>query len=506
MITIPEILQQNARQWSEREALIATKGAQDIALSFAGLEKASHRFASELLASGIKHGDPVLVFVPMSMELYVALLGLFRIGAIAVFVDPSSGLRHINSCCATLPPAALISVWPLRLLKPFVKGLRRIPKTFAPPSINPTASPSLPPFPSADDPALITFTSGSTGAPKAAVRTHRFLIAQHRALQSSIALQPGERDLTTLPVFVLANLASGLTSILPDAKISRPGFVDSDRLARQITRLQPTRTGGSPAFYQRLATRPASLAPFRKIYTGGAPVFPSLLQHLQSIAPQAEVVAVYGSTEAEPIAHIACREISPDDWTAMRAGRGLLAGRPVPEIQLRIIPDQWGRKPAELTPLASGEIGEILVTGDHVLKGYLHGRGDEETKVPIDGEIWHRTGDAGYLDPTGRLWLMGRCSARLEDHRGKVYPFAAECVAMTYPAIRRAAFVLSNNRRLLALETAIPLTPPDITELKELLSWAYVDEIKILPRIPVDARHNAKVNYPQLAKLLKTRP
>jgi len=505
MTTIPAILQENARQWPDRDALIATHRSSDHRVSFAELEKASHRFTSRLMTKGIKPGDHVLVFVPMSVELYVTLLGIFRLGAVAVFLDPSAGIRHINNCCAMLPPAALVSVWPLRLLKPFVKGLRRIPQSFAPPQAKSSnAVPHLPPLPSAENAALITFTSGSTGAPKAAVRTHRFLIAQHRVLQSSIALESGEQDLTTLPVFVLANLASGVTSILPDAKISRPGSVDAQKIARQSARLRPTRTGGSPAFYQRLASLPESLGTLRKIYTGGAPVFPSLLQHLQSLAPQAEVVAVYGSTEAEPIAHVACREISNEDWTAMRAGRGLLAGSPVPEIRLRIIKDQWGQKAHDLTPLESCETGEIIVTGDHVLKGYLHGRGDEETKVPLDGEIWHRTGDAGYLDEQGRLWLMGRCSACIRDQRGVLYPFAVECVAMTYPTIRRAAFVRDREKRLLALELASPWSAEEMAALKEHLRWAEVDEIRVLPRIPVDARHNAKVNYPALAKLIKS--
>jgi acyl-CoA synthetase (AMP-forming)/AMP-acid ligase II len=504
MTTIPAILQENARRWPERDALIATNRNGDQRVSFAELEKASLQFSGSLAGKGIKPGDHVLVFVPMSIELYVTLLGLFRLGAVAVFLDPSAGIKHINNCCAMLPPAALVSVWPLRLLKPFVKGLRRIPQSFAPPRMRSTnANPLLPPLPSADDAALITFTSGSTGAPKAAVRTHRFLIAQHRVLQSSIALESGEQDLTTLPVFVLANLASGVTSILPDAKISRPGSVDAKKIARQAARLRPTRTGGSPAFYQRLATAPEALATLRKIYTGGAPVFPSLLQHLQTLAPQAEVVAVYGSTEAEPIAHIACREITDEDWASMRGGRGLLAGSPVPEVRLRIIKDQWGQKPDSLSPLDSGQTGEILVTGDHVLKGYLHGRGDEETKVPLDGEIWHRTGDAGYLDDHGRLWLMGRCSASIRDQRGVLYPFAVECVAMTYAAIQRAAFVRDGEKRLLALELAGQWSAEEMGTLKEQLRWAGVDKIRVLPRIPVDARHNAKVNYPELAKLLK---
>ena len=115
----------------------------------------------------------------------------------------------------------------------------------------------------------------------------------------------------------------------------------------------------------------------------------------------------------------------------------------------------------------------------------------------IEGEIWHRTGDAGYLDARGRLWLLGRCSAKVEDG---LYPFAVECVAMSFPAIRRAAFVCHDGRRVLVIEGA-----PDAEEmdaLKKDIAWARVDRILKVPKIPVDARHNAKVNYPKLRKML----
>ncbi len=502
MTTIPAILHENAALWPDRPALIATRGGRDISLSFAVLESAAAGFAARLVMKGIRRGDPVLVFVPMSLELYVALLGLFRIGATAVFLDPSSGLSHINACCQELAPAALISVWPLRWSRPFVSGLRKIPRVFAPPPavVAPTAT--LPDGPVPDDPALITFTSGSTGEPKAAVRSHRFLIAQHRALECSIQLRPGERDLTTLPAFVLANLASGVTSILPDAKISRPGSVDTGRLARQIARLQPSRSGGSPAFYQKLAEEPAALSGFRRIYTGGAPVFPSLLQKLRELMPDGEVVAVYGSTEAEPIAHIACREISPTDWTAMQEGRGLLAGMPIEEVRLRIVPDQWGKPVQNVTQVAVNQAGEILVTGEHVLKGYLHGRGDGETKVAFDGDVWHRTGDAGYQDDLGRLWLLGRCSARVCDKRGTLYPFAVECVAMSFPFVRRAAFVAIEGRRLLCVEGHKEFSRENLATLQGQMDGRLFDELRPLRRIPVDLRHNAKINYPKLLAML----
>lgn len=502
MRTIPEILRENALQWPDRPALIATHGGQDIQLTFAELEASAEGFASRLVAKEIRRGNPVLVFVPMSIELYVALLGLFRIGATAVFLDPSSGLRHINACCEELPPAALVSIRPLRWLRPFVRGLRKIPLVFPPPGPCGKHAATLPDLPLPGDAALITFTSGSTGRPKAAVRSHRFLLAQHEALKNSISLEPGERDLTTLPVFVLANLASGVTSILPDARMSQPGSVDATRIARQLRRLGATRTGGSPAFYQRLADEPEALAGFRKIYTGGAPVFPALLQRLQTLAGSGRVFAVYGSTEAEPIAHVACDEISSEDWVAMKEGRGLLAGAPIPEIRLRIVPDQWGKPARVFAEVAVGEPGEILVTGDHVLKGYLHGKGDAETKVSIEGDIWHRTGDAGYRDNRGRLWLLGRCSARVQDERGVLYPFAVECVAMSFSFVRRAAFVSAVGKRLLVLEGHGELSGENLQSLRAQVARAFVDEVRVLRRIPVDARHNAKIDYPRLLKML----
>ena len=500
MKTIPEILQANARRWPDRPALLATRGGNDTIVTFSELAAAAEGVAAKLTKEGIRPGDAVLVFVPMSVELYVALLGLFRLGATAVFLDPSSGFSHINACCRKLPPSALIAIWPIRMMRPFVQELRRIPKVFCPPGLVPAGGGELPEFPSADASALITFTSGSTGAPKAAVRSHQFLIAQHRALEKSIALEEGERDLTTLPVFVLANLASGVTSILPDARISHPGTVDGGRIERQVRRLQPTRTGGSPAFYLRMATVPGALSGFRKIYTGGAPVFPSTLQILKAAAADAAVVAVYGSTEAEPIAHVECREIGPEDWEAMRRGKGLLAGKPIPEIRLRIVADQWGSSLLDGKELPAGETGEILVTGDHVLKGYLNGEGDEETKVRLDGEIWHRTGDAGCLDEAGRLWLLGRCAAKVTDAGGVLYPFAVECVAMSLPSIRRAAFVAHVGRRVLVIEG----TPgeEELETLRQNVAWARVDRVLQVKQIPVDARHNAKVNYPKLRAML----
>jgi acyl-CoA synthetase (AMP-forming)/AMP-acid ligase II len=155
--------------------------------------------------------------------------------------------------------------------------------------------------------------------------------------------------------------------------------------------------------------------------------------------------------------------------------------------------------------LGPGEHGEIVVHGPHVLGGYLNGRGDEETKIRVDGEVWHRTGDAGYLDERGRLWLLGRCSARIDDAHGTLYPFAVEAATSGLPNVQRVALVERGGKRVLAVEPRDPTQPVDEAQLRAAVAWAHISEIEPLRRIPVDRRHNAKVDYPALRRWLAGR-
>jgi acyl-CoA synthetase (AMP-forming)/AMP-acid ligase II len=338
-------------------------------------------------------------------------------------------------------------------------------------------------------------------------------MAQHRVLEASLGFMPDEIDLTALPVFALANLASGITTLIPDADLRRPGCIDPAPLVQQIRAHDPSRVIASPALLERIAEycmkHAVTLPGLRKVFSGGAPVFPRLLKKLQSIAPHAEITAVYGSTEAEPIAKIAYHAMGAGDVAAMLAGQGLLAGPPVPAIELRILRDQWGmpigpytRSDFTAACLPSGSAGEIVVSGDHVLPGYLYGHGDEETKFSVDGRRWHRTGDAGYLDDQGRLWLLGRCVAKIEDTHGTLYPFTVECVAHHHPGVRRAAAISRQDRRILAVELEDGAASTDLALLKKELAWACIDEMQVHKHIPVDKRHNAKIDYPALHELL----
>jgi olefin beta-lactone synthetase len=491
-------------------------------IAFEELDRAASAAAHDLTALGVRAGARVLVLVPMSIDLYVVLIALFRLRAAAVIVDPAAGRSRLGACVARVKPEALVAVPRAHLLRLVSPAVRRIPLHVSVGGLVPLAGRLRPRVAGAadpvgpcppDTPALITFTSGSTGEPKAVVRTHGFLIAQHRALANSLALTAGEVDLTTLPVFLLANLASGVTSVVPDADLRAPGAIEPGPVLAQVEAAGVTRTVASPAFLLRLAAHPSagtSLARMRHVFTGGAPVFPRALDALAALAPHADVVAVYGSTEAEPIAEIERRRISYADRRAMQMGAGLLAGRPVPSVQVAIVEDRWS---TPLGPWTGGDLaratrppdaaGEVIVAGEHVLPGYLDGRGDGETKIRIGDRVWHRTGDAGYLDDTGRLWLLGRCAAKVDDAHGRVYPFAIECAASEAEGLRRSAFVRHRGARVLVAELDEGADRDAVTgRLRERLAWARLGDVLVVPRIPVDARHNAKVDYPALARML----
>ncbi|MEM6391276.1 MAG: AMP-binding protein [Planctomycetota bacterium] len=484
-------------------------------VTFGELDRRAAALSARLNNKGLKRGDRVLVMIGVSIDLYVALSALLRGGYVTEFLDPSAGRAHVRRCCEVAPPAALLGPWKAQLLRLWFGGLRRVRSVMYPPVFGRGVAEGGGDVVSceAETPALLTFTSGSTASPKAAVRTHGLLSAQQSALEKAIDLRPSQVDLATLPVFVLANLAAGVTTVLADADLRRPGQVEPGPVLDQIKRHGVTRSAGSPAFYARLADHceqtGQTLEPLEQVYTGGAPVFPDLLARLDRLMPGGRPVVVYGSTEAEPIAHYGFDEMDADDLAEMQAGRGLLVGAPVPEVELAVVDtDRLAGPSVSEAALASarcgvGEPGEVLVTGEHVLKGYVDPADDAETKVRVGDRVWHKTGDMATRDSEGRLWLLGRASAVMRDGRGTVYPFAIECGARQVEGVKLAAVAALNGRRLLTVELTGDAGEASVErELGERFAGV-IDRVVVLAELPVDGRHNAKVRMPELLRRLE---
>lgn len=508
-MNLASLLVERAGMHPERLALADRSGA----VTYGELARRVSAGAAELQEMGLKRGQVVLVFQPVSIELYEILLAAFHAGLRVMLADPSAGREFLSHCCHRLMPDAFFGSWKAQCLKLTVAEMRSVRLSICSGAWFPgakawrTESAGGPPVDVSDDEAaLVTFTSGSTGKPKAAVRSHGFLLAQHRALSKALDFAEGEVDLITLPVFVLANLASGLTSVLAATDLAKPGSPDVAAVAAQCEKFHVTRCAASPAFFEGFLASSAGVPVFEKAFTGGAPVFPDLLRRLRDALQDACIHSVYGSTEAEPIAHFPADEASEETDSLTRQGGGLCAGMTVQEIDLRIIRDQWGTPVGPLNEdefaalaVEAGLAGEIVVSGDHVLRGYLGGIGDEETKIHVGGRVWHRTGDAGWMDPLGRVWLLGRCAERMPGE-SLCYPFAIECALReAFPEIRMAALDWEGRRTLVVGKKC------DLAEAGEIETLAGdfgIERVILVEAIPLDRRHNAKIDYPALRAML----
>lgn len=499
----------------ERLAILETRGRRERRVTFAELNARVEAYAGDWQARGIGAGDRLLVFVPMSIALYAVLLAAFRIGAVAVFVDAWADRGRLESAIARTRPSAFIGIPRAHLLRLTCGAVRRIPHAILVRDGAPRAARAGgPPVQlSPEAAALVTFTTGSTGRPKAAERTHGYLWSQHLALAAHLRPRPDDIDMPTLPVFVLNNLACGIPSVLPDFDPRRPADIDPAAIVAQMRRAGVTTSSGSPAFYERLAAHCVASGeqlPLRALHTGGAPVLPALAAELVRVVPHAHIV--YGSTEAEPIAAIEARDMLTAMSGNPTADPGLCVGAPVPEVQCRLVrahdgPIVLGAEGWREWDVPAGDVGEVVVSGDHVLRGYLDDpESTRENKVAEGDRVWHRTGDAARQDPSGRLWLMGRVRERVRRAGETWWPLPVEVRAMRHAAVRHAAYLglpdpVLGQRAVLCVESRAGARDLDEAALR-VLAGAPVDELRVFAHLPRDPRHASKTDLEALRRLL----
>lgn len=522
-MNVIEIFQESARRHATQVAIVSGRAGRERTLFFGEFDHHSRQVAALLLQEGLQPGDAVVVLVPMSPQLYAIMAALLRLGMVPVFAEPAALRDTLDRALSSLRVRGFIgtpTACAARLLMP---ELRRVPKVFVAGAFFPGAMPLraarvLAPCghleaTAADAPAILTFTSGSTGRPKGVLRSHSVLAETHRILSAHLGLVSGDLDVAVLPIVVFANLGAGVGSLIPDADLTRPGAIDPTRLARQIDALSPAGIVASPALLERLAdealARSARFGSLRRVFAGGAPVFPRVLDKLAAVAPNARVHALYGASEAEPMAVLACDEFGAEERAAMHLGKGLLAGWPVPQVQVRILHDRFGETCgpwtlAQFDAARAGpeEFGEIVVSGAHVVTGYLGGEGDLEHKIHVGPDTWHRTGDAGWLDASGRLWLGGRCAARIEDSHGRRYPLVVDAALSDKTALSRATLIRHRDSVLLVVELRGPSDEEILASIGRDMAWAGADQIVVIRRFPMDRRHNAKIDYPRLRRML----
>lgn len=453
-------------------------------------------------SKGIGKEDKVLVFIPVSIDLYITVLALLYLGATPVFLDEWVSVQRLSVCCKVVPCKAIIAGRKLLLLSYVLPGLRKIPLKFLSARRKSNDKISLQAVRRSAT-ALITFTTGTTGIPKAANRTHEFLWAQFEALKPLLVKQ-GECLLTTLPIVTLLNIGLAKTTVLPPKKFT---INDTDKLAENIRQAEIDSIITSPWLMTALAKmKKENFDNVRHVITGGGSVLPTDAKLITSNFKQADVTIVYGSTEAEPIAHINAREIQ-----AVSAGilmkMGLPVGKP-DNIKVKII--VISNEPVNLDitngwsdiELPFFEAGEIIVSGPHVLKEYINNPVAVSLNKINDGEVtWHRTGDAGRMDDAGNIYFLGRCNEIINRNGKQFFPVVVAAILKMETAVADAALLQYKG------EPCIIFEKPDAPKLNDIIRVLDSHElngiaIRFIKKIPKDPRHHTKTDYDTLRKLL----
>jgi len=510
MTNIVHQLKEHAEQTPEKIAIIIGRKA----VSYSLFSNDVCATAANLQKQGFRKGDRILLFIPMSYDLYTILFAIFSIGATVVFVETWADRKLINEAISKASPQGFIAIAKAHFLRVIYPSVRNIPKKFIPIQLcgvrKTTTVHDFQIVDIEDDTsALVTFTTGSGGKSKAVNKTHNYLMTQHIVISKYIRPKPDGVDLTTLPVFFLNNIGLGITSVIPSKSPLRSQRFRTDTMVNSIIKENVSTSVGSPAFFGELADylleNKQKLA-LDTIYIGGAAVFPKLAGKLIKALPDTTIKILYGSTEVLPIS----LADAPD--VILKSGeKGLFVGTPVKEAVVKILKSI--SRPVELEKdetikrflTETGEPGEVIVKGTHILKEYLNSPElFAANKIVEKGEIWHRTGDTGRLDENGDLYLLGKESNKIRLDNRTIHPFVVDQAIIELQSISYVACFQTGDKVCIAVETPMKSSKDLEKKIYEKISRHGLTEADVkvvfLSHIPRDLRHNSKVNYQKLRK------
>ncbi|MDJ0792250.1 MAG: alpha/beta fold hydrolase [Acidimicrobiia bacterium] len=500
-------------------------GGEPQSISFRELAAEVRRVGSGLRAIGVGAGDRVALMIPPGLELSVCLYACWRIGAVVVVADAGLGVRGIGRALRSADPDYIIGVpralaaaramgWPgVRIgagaMSP--SAARMVGATYTLAGLPQSGVESdLPDPPHFEAPAAVAFTSGATGPAKGVAYRHGQLDAQRAALESLYGIGPDDSLVAAFPPFSLFGPAMGIPSVVPVMEVTSPGTLEASALADAARAVDATLVFASPSALANVLATADALSPaqrealgrIRLLLSAGAPVPRDTLEALRSLMPKAEAHTPYGMTETLPVADITLEGIN-----GAGPGLGVCVGPPLHGVEVMIDPlDEVGDPVGKLTdePDVSGE---VCVRAAHMKDEYDRLWHTQHRSATPPG--WHRSGDVGHFDEQRRLWIEGRLVHAIATADGVLTPLALEQRFASAEGVRAAAAVGVGTRgdeRVVAI--VVPDEPPSRPALgldplaSDVRSTVDVDvaAVLVVPELPVDKRHNAKVDRLRLRR------
>ena len=479
--------------------------------------------AAGLVHEGVRPGQRVALLVPPGADLTALVYACWRAGAVIVVADAGLGLpglrRALRGAHAEVVigiPKALAAARAMGLPGRFVvvgatsgltrRALRAVTLADVVRSGHGRAAPTSP---NAAADAAVLFTSGATGAAKGVVYQHAQLQAQRDLLAATYRIGPDDRLVAAFAPFALYGPALGIASVVPDMDVTAPGTLTAVALADAVRRIDATLVFASPAALTNVVATAgqlsdddrAALRGVRLLLSAGAPVPVELLRAASDLLGGAEAHTPYGMTEALPVTDVTLTEIEQAG-----AGDGVCVGHPLDGVDVAISPlDALGTATGDLSTQA-GVTGEICVRATHVKRRYDQLWRTQQSSARNPG--WHRTGDVGHLDPENRLWVEGRLAHVVVTDEAVVTPVGVERAVEQLREVRQAAVVgvgpVGTQQVVVVVvvepDTGRRLGSPELSERVRTAAGIDVAAVLSRPSLPVDIRHNSKIDRTALAQ------
>jgi acyl-CoA synthetase (AMP-forming)/AMP-acid ligase II len=470
-------LERAAARSPERDALLAG----DDSWTFARLDAASTAFARGLAGRGVGEGDRVAVMTSNRPELVAAVHGISKLGAATVLLSPAWKQREVDHALALTDPAHAVADDPCTALLVGRLGAERVLDLDAVDGDADAASGVPGEVVDDDDEAVLVFSSGTTGLPKAVRHTHGSIGHATEHWVHALGLGPDDRFQVATPPSHILGLLNLLAAASAGATVRLHRRFDLDEVLRRIESDGITIEMAVAPIALALANHPRledhDLSSLRYIMWGATPVTESVAE-VVTARTGVRWLPAYGASELPVIA--ANPVDRPDAW------RLDSAGLPPAGVELRVADLDTGEV------LAPGGVGEIQARSASVMAGYL----PDEATADAFADGWYRTGDVGWLEPDGWVHLTDRAKEMIKVNGFQVAPAEIEAVLHGHPGVADCAvFGIPDERAgevpvaAVQLDGSSPVTPAELQQLvagslatyKQLRQVVVVDAI---PRLP----------------------